>query len=212
MTLIRPFLIISACCALLGGPANAATYNIDASVGGSTFHLPIPAGRSGYLSPIYSFAPGDTIDFGQITLHSFYFTPGPGVQDGLTSVYQISFSPIAPAATVLPTPLFFPVCGDPRFGACPPLPAPTTHRLLVTLPEDATHIQIAWFGVVDYAPAAAPIETTLPAAAFLFASVLFGSYGARRLAKRRTPRRLRPIRRSFELDSHRTSDFLTHCP
>jgi hypothetical protein len=198
MTLIRPFLIIFACCALLPVPAKAATYNIDASLGGSTFHLPFPGGDRGYASPIYNLAPGDTVDFGTITLHNFYIFVGSGWGQGLSSVYQISFSPLAPAATVLPGLIDHPACG--RFSnlPCGSLPPPTSHRLLVTLPDDATQVQIAWFGVVDYAPPteSGPTETPLPAAAFLFASALLGAVGATRIVKSRTLRRQRPSRRS----------------
>ena len=132
------FLLVAALC-LFSLPAKAATYFVDASIGGTN------TGNIGirwYETPVYHFQPGDIVDFGSVQIYPyssamagnfFYQTGGFGV------AYNGSY--LVPHGTTyyICTDLF----GPPGCSGAPFQP-PLDQRLLFTIPDDASSIQLAW--------------------------------------------------------------------
>lgn len=151
------------CLALWCGPGQAATYHINALDGG------VFGGSSGhveYHSPLYTFAPGDIVDFGSVTLSPFRVS-GQGFSSIYIGQYDFSFGAIGPVFPDL-------VC---HLCSGVELPDPQTYALLFTLPSNSSQIQIGFAGGgtfqtpvgFQYTP---PSPIPLPGALPLFATVL----------------------------------------
>jgi hypothetical protein len=78
----------------LAMPVRAATYYVDASIGGTTNGN---TGYTDYVTPLYSFQPGDTVDFGSVDIFPYPFTEH-NTQFLLTGSFAISFNGAVPEA------------------------------------------------------------------------------------------------------------------
>ena len=140
-------------------PASAATIDVNASIGGTTFTC-CGAGTSaisGYLSPLYTFN-GGTVDFGTVELLPYVEFVGPSVLQVLMGSVSTSNGPLN---AFMPTILY----GDDCLGYGPGCenvyyPTPVTQSLSFTFPDgQTTKFQMAFLGSYDYSP---PTVTPLP--------------------------------------------------
>jgi len=142
-------------------PAKAATVDIDALTGGTTFTCCGGDGSSsisGYLTPLYTFN-GGTVDFGTVQLSPYVEIVGPSMQQVFMGSVSSSNGPLV---GVIPTVLYGDVCIDGYGYNCGNLyyPTPVTQSLLFAFPDnEATEFQMAFIGSFDYSP---PAVTPLP--------------------------------------------------
>lgn len=161
------------------GPSDAATYYIDASIGGASFSpLSIVPSSGGFETQLYTFQPGDTINFGSITFTPFVtsFNTSGVVQPFIGGVV-VSFGPIA-LQEVQPQ-----LDGEPCFLVCTnPLPPPVTDSLVFTIPDNADQIQLAWLDGAYSGPnvTAVPEPSTWAMLLIGFAGIGFTAYRTKR--------------------------------
>jgi hypothetical protein len=164
-------------------PANAATYYVDASIGGVDQVSPSPELAPYYVSPVFTFQPGDTVDFGSISL-SYYTKQIYSSLNILSPVLVVSFTG---GAIALPGDYAW--CTDaPEENTCgnlPRIPDPQVYDLVYTLPSDATSIQLSWTLPAVYS--AVPEPST-------WAMLLIGFVGIGFEAYRRKHNGSRPIK------------------
>ena len=140
-------------------PAGAATIDVNASIGGTTFTC---CGNgtftiSGYLTPLYTFD-GGTVDFGTVELSPF-------AEDVGASLFQVFMGSLStsngPLSAFFPNLLPGDVCIDGYGYSCNNLfyPTPITQSLSFTFPDNqATEFQMAFIGNYQYdAPAVTPL-------------------------------------------------------
>lgn len=138
--------------------SEAATISVDASIGGTDVECPCGLTASpyfsGYETQLYTFSPGDTIDFGSVQLLSFSRGLGGGIYQVFTSSFTYSFGPISSLFSAAPQPVYGDDCVDfvPPYCGNLHFPSPTSEGLLFTIPPDANQLQIAWIGAAIYEP------------------------------------------------------------
>jgi len=162
---------------------HAATFNIDASVGGTTQILPFCVGGTclhDYITPLYSFHAGDTVDLGTVILFGL-FTGGRGTDATYSPDYRISFGPIPITNSTLPWPSLFSFCSPfVNPGCTPRTPDPVTVSFEFTFAEDS-ELQLAWTTPFQYTASvsAGPERTTSAMMLRGFASIGFMMYRRR---------------------------------
>ena len=162
----------------------ASTVYIDASVGGTVIisnNCPGPASctPNGYKTPLYDVQPGDIIDLGSVTLGPAFTGQG-RAQFPIAVSYQgllgINWGPLGFFSATNPT--WYSSCFT--AGCMPATPPTITERLLFTVPEDATQLQLGFTGQYGYAApiimAAVPEPSTWAMLLIGFAGIGFAAY------------------------------------
>lgn len=159
--------------------SKAATYNVDPFSGGvpgtggyvaTTIYGYYPAGY--YVTHLYLFEPGDTVNFGTLDLYptDIFFPPDPGpnhlaMDAWFTDQYVVSFN--GTPLSVSPIFSFFCYEGAPATNPyqcqshSPDFLTKIIH-LVITLPADATSIQVAWTTPFAFDAVIEPIPNPLP--------------------------------------------------
>jgi hypothetical protein len=181
---MRKLILFAATIISLYSPAEAAVYAVDPRVGDVTVGPPsqcfegcVPATSS----PLYTFASGDTVDYGTLIFSSYYVSlgrPGEFVFLGYP-VIDVSFGPISPFALPFIPNANIMVC-DRLFQNCglDNLPPPTlfTYHLSYVIPAGASQIQLAWNGpLIAYMPSA-PEPSTWAMLLIGFAGIGFAAF------------------------------------
>jgi hypothetical protein len=125
--------------------ASASIIYIDASAGGSNPIIPYCPGGClfDYLSPLYSFHTGDTVNFGTLELYSFVLPSRTGDSSTVMGNYEVSFGPIDIFGGPFPT-----FVSDGSTSVSPVLVSP----LIFAFKTDS-EFQLAWTAGVNYSPA-----------------------------------------------------------
>lgn len=128
--------------------AFAEAYLIDASIGGNNEIIPYCPGGclSDYVSPLYSFEAGDTVDFGTLSLEISTVPSRTGPSQTIMGAYAVSFGPFA-GVYALPLP-----------STASSTSLPVTETLEFSFSVD-TEIQIAWNDAVYTSPS---LESAVP--------------------------------------------------
>jgi hypothetical protein len=129
----------------------ASTIYVDASVGGSnpfTSYCPSSC-LNDYLSPLYSFHAGDTVNFGTLELFSFVLPSRTGIPFyTVQGNYEVSYGPIEFVSDDFISGPFPTFLSEGSTSVDPVLAPP----LVFTFAAD-TEFQLAWTSGVDYTPA-----------------------------------------------------------
>ena len=133
------------------------------------------------VSPVFNFAPGDTVDFGTLVLGSFYGGASAPVPPNIIFRWDPMFlagGPFSPMSLAVMAQAPGPGCDSSLLGnTCltAPLPEPKTFPLEYTIP-DSGQIQFAFIGqVISYAPAV-PEPSTWAMMLLGFAGLGFMAY------------------------------------
>jgi hypothetical protein len=168
----------------IGNDAKAAAYAVDPFVGLTIVSVGCPIGcPTIFETQLYTFAPGDTVDFGKLTL---------GWSENFIGPFELVFPP-ALISSFGPIPLTdlqhlaiepFLSCDRSSQDCSNFLPtAVSVFDLSFTLPDNARQIQLAWTGsVVNYVPSSVPEPSTWAMLLIGFAGIGFaGSRKSRNL-------------------------------
>jgi hypothetical protein len=161
-------------------PAQADTISIDLeSVGGTNPIVgPCVGGfcLHGFVSPLFSFHAGDTVDMGSVFLSPFIFG-GRGTTSSYSPQYLISFGPISPAN--VPSPPIFASCTNINFviPCNPPVSNSFDVPLYFTFTSDS-ELQIAWTPTALYFAPGVPEPSTWAMLLIGFAGIGFAHLSA----------------------------------
>jgi hypothetical protein len=160
------------------GNAKAAVYAVDPLIGRTSF---VACQDCANISKtqLYTFAPGDTVDFGTLTLGWSLGSVGPDLLAFPPGFLTVSFGPI-PLSTLQTMSALIPhlICDRTSQDCSNFLPnAVTVLDLSFTLPDNATQIQVAWSGsVVSYIPSSVPEPSTWAMLLIGFAGIGFAGF------------------------------------
>jgi PEP-CTERM motif len=176
--------------AIGGAPiARATTYNVDASVGGTVLigsSCVASNCNESFLTQLFTFAPGSTVDFGSLTFNPFVYSDGGfAVGHPYLTLYVGTLSLAGPFSPIFPIATGF--AGAPCLAVTPTscsfsVPPPTTTDLLFT---NVSQIQFEWTLPASYsAPTflgAVPEPSIWAMLLMGLAGIGFASYRKRRL-------------------------------
>jgi hypothetical protein len=137
----------------------------------------------GYSTGVFTFQPGDTIDFGNLVFFPFGVGEGGsgwrGSAYAIVPTYEFTFGPqqnTGPAPVFTTFPCFV-------FGCSVPVPTAYSVELIVTMPSDQTQVSMSWGGPYRYAAPVAPVPEASTWAMLLigFAGIGFAAYRKRNL-------------------------------
>jgi hypothetical protein len=150
-------------------PAQAATYQVDLSTISSVGFLygPCYCG-GGPVYPVMYFQPGDTVDFGSVTLFSYYDSHDAGRDPNPPPYAAFNF---VPAVRVSFDPLSWPQADALGFSKDP---ISYSVQLEYVIPTGANSIQIGWDGNSVYSP---PVMASSVPEASTWAMMLIGLAG-----------------------------------
>jgi hypothetical protein len=183
------------CVLVLTTGARTATYDVNLAPGGvlsSGGSVTLVTGvgtfgiEAGYLSPFYSFSPGDIVNFGRVVLDA---SEGGDQYGDLFIVYGFMTALYAPlTGGSVPDPQYSPSgCNVYSNPGCQSLIqnelssyVPPTTQLIFTIPEGASGIQLVFSDPFEYTPAV-PEPSTWVMLLIGFAGIGFTAYRRKRL-------------------------------
>lgn len=145
-------------------PARAAVYSADPTAVAAGFIAANNCfGRCPpfHVSALYSFQPGDVVDFGTLTLAPIFYDPLTRFIETYQPEYLVTFVPFQGLSGQIPNMAASSVC-DRASTDCshPTLPPNTDFRIVVTMPDNATNVQIVYRGDFVSHVAAVPEPST----------------------------------------------------
>jgi hypothetical protein len=160
-------------------PAVADTFYVDAfsAPGGMDILNAACNGGcvGGYSTGVFTFQPGDTIDFGNVVFFPFLAT-GRGETYAIVPTHEFTLGPqqnTGPAPVFTTWPCFV-------FGCSVPVPTAYSVELIVTMPSDQTQVSISWGGPYRYAAPVAPVPELSTWAMLLIGFTGIGFVASRR--------------------------------
>jgi hypothetical protein len=175
-------LIIGLVLAFSANSSRASTYYVDLNVlGGSPYFPPcsICDHSGGFISTVYSFQPGDVVDFGSVTIFPLmseaYNGGGSWTAGEVSSNVGVSFDLLrAPMTGVADS--SFCLYTYPATSCSFQVVPPNIVDLTYAIPDGADSIQLAWFGHYSYVAPDVPELSTWAMMILGFAGVGFMAY------------------------------------
>jgi hypothetical protein len=167
------WLAVAFCFLFCSQVVRAETYDVNAfsAPGGEALAIPVCVGGCGvygYESGIFSFEPGDTIDFGALVLTP-YIVSGRGSAAYVVPGVEFNFGPQQNFYPPFSVSLCMSSCGNDSL-------TPFVVDLIVTMPPDETQVSVSWGGYSTYIAPGVPEPATWAMLLIGFAGIGFAGY------------------------------------